>query len=74
MSISPHASEALIHRHVLIWNILHRAVAAVLLSGHKVDRIYRKERRPLQSYVRAKKCKRIGAVVSAYVFEAEALG
>ena len=48
--------------------------ATTLLVGHEVDRIYRKERRPLQSSVRAKKCKRIGAVVSADVFEAEALG
>ena len=74
MSISPHASKALIHRHVLLRNLLRHALAAVLLTGHEVDRIYRKGGRPLQSSARVEKCKGIGAVASADVFEAGALG
>ena len=74
MSISPHASKALIHWHVLLWNLLRHALAAVLLASHEVDRIYRKGGRPLQSSARAKKCKGTGAVSSADVFEAGALG
>ena len=72
MSISPHASEALIHWHVLLQNLRHTLVV-VLLASHEVDRIYRKGGRPLQSSVRAKKCKGTGTVVSADVFEAGAL-
>ena len=74
MSISPHTSEALIHRHVLLRNLLCYALAMVLLTGHEVDRIYRKGGKPLQSFARAKKSKGIGAVASADVFEARALG
>ena len=36
ISISPHASKALAHRHVLLRNLLHRAVASVVLAGHDV--------------------------------------
>ena len=74
MSISPHASEALVHRHVLLWDLLRRALATVLLAGHEVDRIYGQGGRPLQCSVRAKKCKGIGTVASADVFEDGALG
>ena len=74
MLISPHALEALIHQHVLLRNLLRRALAAVLLAGHEVDRIYRKRGRPLQSSVRAKKSKETGTVASADVFKARALG
>ena len=74
MSISPHTPEALIHQHVLIQNLLHRTLATVLLTGHEVDRIYRKRERPLQSSTRAKKSKETGMVASADVFKAGALG
>ena len=74
MSISPHASEALIHQHVLLQNLLRRALATVLLAGHEVDRIYRKGGRPLWSFAKTEKCKRIGAVASVDVFKAGALG
>ena len=46
----------------------------VLLAGHEVDQIYKKGGKPLQSSARAKKCKGTGAVSSADVFEAGALG
>ena len=49
-------------------------VDAVLLASHEVDRIYRKGGRPLQSSVRVEKSKGTGAVASADVFEAGALG
>ena len=74
MSISPHTSKALIHQHVLLWNLLHRTLAAVLLAGHEVDRIYGKGGRPLQYSARGKKCKGTGTVASADVFEAATLG
>ena len=74
MSISPHASEALVHRHILLRNILRHTLAAVVLAGHEIDWIYRKGGRPLWSFAKAKKCKGIGAVVSVDVFEAGALG
>ena len=74
MLISPHASEALVHWHVLLRNLLRRALAAVLLAGHEVYRIYRKKERPLQSSTRAEKSKGTGTVASAGVFKAEALG
>ena len=74
MSISPDASKALIHRHVLLQNLRRRALAAILLVGHEVDRIYRKGGRPLQSSARAEKSKGIGSVASVDVFEARALG
>ena len=73
MSISPHASEALIHWHILLRDLLHRTLAAVVLAGHEVDWIYKKGGRPLQSSARAKKCKGIGMVASVDVFEAGAL-
>ena len=46
--ISPHASEALAHRHVLLQSLLRRALAAVVLTGHEVAWIYWKRRKPLQ--------------------------
>ena len=74
MLISPHASEALVHRHVLLWDLLRCVLAAVLLAGHEVDRIYRKGERPLQSSVNEEKSKGIGTVTSADVFKVGALG
>ena len=74
MSISPDASKALIHRHVLLQNLLRHTLATVLLAGHEVYRIYRKGGKPLQSSMRAEKCKGTGMVVSADVFEDGALG
>ena len=73
MSILPLASEALVHRHVLLWNLLRHVLATVLLAGHEVDQIYKKGGRTLQSFARAEKCKGIGAVASVDVFEARAL-
>ena len=73
MLISPHASEALVHRHVLLQSLLRCALAMILLAGHEVDWIYRKGGRLLQSSPRVKKCKGTGAVASADVFEAGAL-
>ena len=35
--ISPHAAEALAHRHVLLQSLLCRALATVVLTGHEVD-------------------------------------
>ena len=47
MSISPHASEALAHRHVLLQGLPHRTLAVVILAGHGIDWIYRKGRKLL---------------------------
>ena len=74
MSILPHASEALAHRHVLLQDLLRHMVAAVLLAGHEVDQIYRKRERPLQSSMRVEKSKETGSVTSADVIKAGALG
>ena len=74
MSISPHALEALVHWHILLWDLLCRTLAAVILTNHEIDWIYRKGGRPLWSFAKAEKCKEIGAVASVDVFEAEALG
>ena len=74
MLISPHASEALVRRYVLLWDLLRHALAAVLLAGHEVYRIYRKRERPLQSSTKAEKSKGTGTVASADVFKAGALG
>ena len=74
MSISPHASEALVQQHALFWDLLRRVFAVVLLAGHEVDRIYRKRERPLWSSARAEKSKGTGTVASADVFKAGALG
>ena len=63
-----------VHRHILLWNLLRCTLASVVLASHEVDRIYRRGGRPLQSSVRVEKCKEIGAVASAGVFEAGALG
>ena len=73
MSVLPQASEALVHRHILLLDLLRRTLSAVVLAGHEVDRIYKKGGRPLQSFARAEKCKGTGIVVSADVFEARAL-
>ena len=40
--MSPHTMEALAHRQVLLWNLLHRALAPVVLASHMVDWIYEK--------------------------------
>ena len=74
MLISPHASEALVHRHVLLHDLLRRTLATVLLAGHEVDQIYRKRERPLQSSTRVEKSRGTGTVASADVFKAGALG
>ena len=74
MSISPHALEALVHWHVLLRNLLRRALAVVLLASHEVDQIYRKGGRPLQSSMRVEKSKETGSVTSADVIKAGALG
>ena len=73
MSISPHTSEALIHRHVLLRNLLRRTLA-VVLAGHGVDRIYEKEGRSLQCSTRAEKCRETGTVANADVLEDGTLG
>ena len=73
-TISPHASKALAHRHVLLLGLLRRTLAVVILAGHEIDWIYRKKERPLQGSARAEKRKGIGMVASADVFEAGALG
>jgi len=73
MLISPHISEALVHRHVLLRDLLRPALAAVLLASHEVDQIYRKRGRPLQSSARAEKSKGTGTVAGADVFMARAL-
>ena len=74
MSVLPHASEALVHRHVLLRDLLRRALAMVLFTSHEVDLIYRKRERPLQSFARAEKSKEIGMVASAGIFKIGALG
>jgi len=72
--MSPHASEALIHRHVLLRHLLRHALAAVLLAGHEVDWIYKKGKKVAIEFARAEKCKGTGAVANVDVFEARALG
>ena len=72
--ILPHASEALVHRHILLQDLLCRMIVIVVLVGHEVDWIYKKGGRSLQSFARAKKCKGTGVVASVDVFEAGALG
>ena len=74
MSISAHASETLIHRHILLQDLLHRMLVMVVLAGHEVDRIYKKGGRPLLSFARAKRCNGTGVVASVDVFKARALG
>ena len=74
MLISPHVSEALVHHYVLLRDFLRHVLAMVLLTGHEVDRIYRKRERPLQSSTRAEKSKGTGMVASVDVFKAGALG
>jgi len=32
----PHTSKALVHRHVLLWNLLHRTFASVVFADHEV--------------------------------------
>ena len=74
MSILPHASKALAHRHVLLRDFLRRKLAAVIFASHEINWIYRKGGRPLWSFAKTEKCKRIGAVASVDVFKAGALG
>ena len=51
MSISPHASETLIHRHSLFWDFLRRALASVIFFGHEERLDLRKgERELLQGF------------------------
>ena len=70
MPISPHASEALARWHVFLWNLFHCTLALAILAGHW---IYKKGNKAAIEFVRAKKCKGIGAVTSVDVFEARAL-
>ena len=35
MSISPHAPEALIHWHILLWDFLRRVLASVIFVDHE---------------------------------------
>ena len=35
MSISPHASETLVHWHILFWDFLHRVLASVAFAGYE---------------------------------------
>ena len=58
MSISPHASKTLVHRHVLLWDHLHRALASIVLTGHEgwLD-LWKGERKPLQGFGRWRKAK-----------------
>ena len=74
MSISPHASEALVHRHVLLRDLPRCALAMVILASHEIDWMYRKRGGLLQSFARAEKCKGTTTVVSIDVFEAGTLG
>ena len=71
MSTSPHASETLVHRHVLLQDLLRCALAPVVLAGHW---IYKKGKKAATEFVRAEKCKGTRAVVNVDVFEARALG
>jgi len=65
--------EALAHRQVLLQNLLHRTLALAILTSHKVDWIYEKGKKTAIGFVKAEKCKGIGAVVSIDVFEARTL-
>ena len=73
MSISPHTSETLVHRHVLLQDLLHHALASVILASHekRLD-LRRGERKPLYGFWQAEKSK--GTIASGDVFEAEAIG
>jgi len=66
--------EALVHRHILLQNLLRRTLVVVVLASHEVDWIYRKGGRLLRNFARVKKCKGTGAVANVDVFEARALG
>ena len=71
----PHPSKVLIHRHVLLWNLLRRAFTSVVFAVHEVwIGSTRKGKKTTTEFARAKKCKGTGAVASIDVFEAEALG
>ena len=73
MSISPHTSEKLVHQHVLLRDLLRRALA--LLSSPAIRLIGSMERgkKTAIGFVKAEKCEGTGAVVSIDVFEAGAL-
>ena len=71
MWISPHASKALIHRHVLLQNLLRRTFASVVLAGHW---IYKKGKKATTKFARTEKYKGTRAVANVDVFEAGALG
>ena len=67
----PHMSKALVHRHVLLRNLLCRMFASVVLVGHW---IYKRGKQAAIEFVRVEKYKGTGAVVNVDVFEARALG
>ena len=71
MSITPHASEALACWHVFLWNLFRCTLALAVLASHW---IYKKGKKDATEFVRAEKCKGIGAVASVDVFEARTLG
>ena len=74
MSILPHVSKVLVHRHVLLRNLLRRTLAVVSLAGHEVDWIYKKGKKAAIEFARVEKCKGTGAVANVDVFEVGALG
>ena len=73
MSILPHVSEALVHRHVILWDLLRHTLVVVIFASHGINWIYGKGGRPLWSFAKVEKCKGTGTVVSVDVFEARAL-
>ena len=69
--ILPHTSKAVVHQHVLLWNLLRRTFASVVLAGHW---IYKKGKKATTEFARVEKYKGTRAVVNVDVFEAGALG
>jgi len=57
MSISPHASETLVHRHVLLQDLLRCALASVVLAGHEGWLDLRKGRKLLYGFGRQRRAK-----------------
>ena len=74
ISISPHASQALVHRHSFLRNLLRRAFAAVVLAGHRVCLDLQEREETAMESTMVKKCEGKGTVASADVFEARTLG
>ena len=59
MSISPHALETLVHRHILLQDFLRRAFASVIFAGHGGRLDLRKgEREPLQGFDRRRRAEK----------------